>query len=133
MNENAFKNHLLKKTRSRELILEILLSASHPLTVNEINDALKDKKIDLSTIYRTLNSFVENSIIKKEMNSKKEYTFYYEKEDNHILVCKICHKRVVLNGCPYHKVNEKLKKETGFLISDQNTEIYGICPECQKK
>lgn len=132
MNENAFKKSSLKRTKNREIILNLMISTTHPLTVNEVKESLKEYKIDLSTIYRTLNSFAKNNILKRELNSNKEYTFLYEENDYHILVCKICHKRISIKGCPYHSVNEKLRKETGFIISDQNTEIYGICPECQK-
>ncbi|MBQ2070483.1 MAG: transcriptional repressor, partial [Bacilli bacterium] len=54
-------------------------------------------------------------------------------EDNHVLICTKCHKTVKLEGCPYHEVNEAIESQTGFVLQDHNTEIYGICPDCQNK
>lgn len=121
----------LKSTKPRIDILKILEHANNPLTAEEIFSRLNNKDINLSTVYRTLNTFKENNIVKKEVNKKKENIFSLVGEDNHILVCVKCHKKMVLKGCPYHEANEELEKETGFLIQDHNTEIYGVCPDCQ--
>jgi len=124
----------LKNTKNRQLIFECLKNLNKPITAEELYFLLKDKKIDLSTIYRTLNSFYDNGIVKKEVNSSKKNIFMINNnDDSHVLVCKICHKRVPLKGCPYHKVNKNIEKKTGFIVEDQNTEIYGICPDCQKQ
>ena len=81
-----------------------------------------------------MNSFIEAGIVKKEVNEQKENVFLLiRNEENHILVCTACHKKVKLEGCPYHKVNEEIEKKTGFIVQDQNVEIYGLCPECQNK
>lgn len=88
----------------------------------------------LSTVYRTLNTLVGYGVVKKEINRLGEYVFSLEKqEDEHVLVCVSCHKKVLLNGCPYQEANEKLTAKTGYQILDHNTEIYGLCPDCQKK
>ena len=134
MLEETFRNHGLKVTKSRIAIYKALEKKDYPCTAEELSKDIIDEDINLSTIYRTLNSFTERGLVKLEVNERKENVFSLEKdEDKHILVCKCCHKRVPIEGCPYHKVNKKIEKETGFLIEDQNTEIYGLCPDCQKK
>ncbi len=134
MNENLFKNTGLKKTKNRILIYKELEKIDYPITADELYEVLKVENVDLSTIYRTLNSFVETGIVKKEVNEQKENVFLLiRNEENHILVCTACHKKVKLVGCPYHKVNEEIEKKTGFIVQDQNVEIYGLCPECQNK
>ena len=130
---NYLKKAHLKVTKPRKEILYILERASTPLTAEDIYSCLKDKNINLSTVYRTLNTFEEAHIVKKEINHNKENIFSIEGEDSHILVCVKCHKAVKLDDCPYHEANEKLEKETGYHIHDHNTEIYGICPDCQNK
>lgn len=134
MFEEIFRNHGLKVTKSRIAIYKALEKKEYPCTAEELSKDIVDEDINLSTIYRTLNSFTDKGLVKLEVNERKENVFSLEKdEDKHILVCKCCHKRVPIEGCPYHKVNEKIEKETGFLIEDQNTEIYGLCPDCRKK
>ena len=98
--------------------------------------SLKNKDINLSTLHRTLNSFTEVGLVKKEINKDKENIFmlvHDEHEDHHVLVCVKCHKVVPLKGCPYHEANEEIENETGFEIEDHNTEIYGVCPDCKVK
>ncbi len=134
MQSDLLSKHNLKKTPSRIEVLNVLEKAVSPLTAEEVFYMLRKKNVDLSTIYRTLNAFADANIIKKEVNNNKENIFsIIKEEDKHILVCTKCNKRVEIAGCPYHEANEKIEQETGFLINDHTTEIYGICPECQSK
>ena len=134
MEETLLKNRGLKVTSARLRVLSILEKHPLPLRAEDIHSYAKKDGINLSTIYRTLNSFVEAGIVKKEINQDKESIFSLEGEDdNHILICTSCHKSVRLEGCPYHEVNEAIENQTGFLLQDHNTEIYGLCPDCQKK
>jgi len=103
------------------------------MTVEEIHSAMKHSSADISTVYRCLNSFCANGMARKEVNQNKENVFSLaNNKDVHYVVCVKCHKKIILQDCPYHEVNEQLEKETGFVISDHNTEIYGVCPDCQK-
>lgn len=132
MNENAFEKYHLKKTKNRILILSLFEKSNKPLTALDIFNMQKKEKLDLSTIYRTLLTFEKVGLLKKEINEDKENIYSLIQKDTHILVCSKCHKRIPLKGCPFHKVNEEIEKETGFILKDQNVEIYGICKECQK-
>lgn len=134
MSENAFEHFGLKRTKNRELILQSLRKQTHPLTAEELFYTFEKKDINLSTVYRTLNTFEKVGLVHREVNEKKENIYsLIQEEDSHILVCTECHKRIPLEGCPYHEVNEELEKKTGFILRDQNIEIYGVCPDCQKK
>ena len=122
----------LKATPGRLAILRYLSSLESPVSAETLFHALAKEGIDLSTLYRTLNTLVEKGIAKKEVGRRKEnlYSMNDEKE-SHWLVCLRCGTRVALEGCPYHEVNEALERETGFRVLDHNTEIYGICPKCK--
>ncbi len=134
MYEKLLKEHNLKITKTRLIMLSILDKSSCPLSVEEILKHIKNKDVTLSTIYRILNAFEKEGIVKKEINERKENIFSLtQEEDKHVLVCVKCHKMVPISGCPYHEANEEIEKATGFMINDHNTEIYGVCPDCQKK
>ncbi|HBB05787.1 MAG TPA: transcriptional repressor [Firmicutes bacterium] len=133
MLEEQFRIYGLKVTENRLVIYRALEKEEYPCTAEELFKTIKDKNINLSTIYRTLNSFEKAKLVKREINQRKENVFSLQKnEDKHVLVCMKCHKRVPLEGCPFHTVNESIQKKTGFIVEDQNTEIYGLCPDCQK-
>ena len=132
MDEKEFlREHGLKATGTRLEVLRYISSLDAPITAERLHDALKCRGVDLSTVYRSLNSFVGTGICRKEIGPRKENLYSLSREEvQHILVCLRCGKRVPLQGCPYHEVNEAIEEETGFHVLDHNTEIYGICPNC---
>ena len=133
MAESILKDHNLKSTSSRRKVLSILEESDRPLTAEEIYSLFPANEAYLSTVYRCLRSFEREGIVKEETNAQKENVYSLNKgDDTHVLVCVKCHKRVPLKGCPYHEVNERIEKETGFKLEDQNIEIYGICGDCKK-
>ena len=131
---NLLASKGLKVTRSRLNVLRVLSASSFPMTAEAVYEKLNQEGFNLSTVYRTLNTFVESGIAKKEVNVDKENVFSLDsEEDAHVLVCVKCHKKTPLKGCPYHEANEAIEEETGFAILDHSTEIYGVCPDCQKE
>jgi len=123
----------LKATPARIEALRYLHSLDEPITAENLHRALASHGIDLSTLYRTLNSFVSSGIARKEVGRHKENLYSLATEEvQHLLVCLRCGKKVPLEGCPYHEVHERIEEETGFHLLDHSTEIYGICPDCQR-
>lgn len=128
------KAHHLKCTPPRIAVLSILLSSPYPISAEALFGGLEDKSIHLSTVYRTLNTFVEVGLARKEINDDKENVYsLLSEDDNHVLVCIKCHKKTPLPGCPYHEANEAIEAKTGYVLLDHSTEIYGVCPECKGK
>lgn len=124
----------MKKTKTREEILNLFNSSSTPLSAGEIYNQLKDKNITLSTIYRSLDTFtVENMLIKD--TDKNGVAIYMIKKEHHAhyLECKNCHNKVELEYCPYHKINNKISKDFDFQVDEHNVVIYGTCKNCNKK
>lgn len=135
MNEkDILREHGLKVTNARIELYRFLSSTSYPLSAEELYRNLAPHGLDLSTVYRSLNSFVEAGLAKKEVGPHKENLYLLLRDEEcHVLVCLRCGKRVPLHGCPFHEANEAIEEETGFHVLDHNTEIYGICPDCRKK
>ena len=124
----------LKSTKSRNEILSFLQKQNSPVTANLIFEKLMNKKITLSTIYRTLETFSKNGIVKKEiMQNGTAVYFLVPQEHLHILECKKCHNTIKLKYCPYDTANSKIKKETNFQVDEENVVIYGLCQNCNKK
>ena len=125
---------MLKKTRTRENILELFKNSPTPLTANDIYESLKDKNITLSSIYRTLETFSNQDLLIKDTDQKGIAIYTLKKDKHsHYLECKNCHKKTQLDYCPYHKVNHKINAEFDFLVDEHNVVIYGLCKDCNKK
>lgn len=124
----------LKSTKSRNEILALFKKQKSPITANEIFEKLRSKNVTLSTIYRTLETFSRNGILKKEIPQSGTAVYFLAPEEHcHILECKNCHNTIKLKYCPYDKANVKIKKETNFLVDEENVVIYGLCKNCNKK
>lgn len=122
----------LKKTKSREKIISLLEKSLSPVSAEEI--FRKAGGINLSTVYRTLESLYQNGYLNKEVGNDGKAVFSIPKERHrHVLVCTKCHKRIYIDECPYEGANKDVLDKTGFLITNERTEIYGVCQDCRKK
>lgn len=124
---------MLKKTKTRENVIELLENATTPMSANDIFHKLKNDKITLSSIYRTLNTFYkEKMVIRDNIEGTAVYTLL--KEDHyHYLECKVCHNKIKLDYCPYHKANNQIKKQLNFVVDEHNVVLIGTCSNCNKK
>jgi len=122
-------------TKNREKIYNVIKNNNSPITAEEIYEKLKNQKIDLSTIYRALGVFLENSLVDKDLRSdKKCYYSIKEEEHGHYIVCKKCNKSMKLKECPL--VDDIYKKEIdalGFEVTSHSIQIEGICKNCKNK
>ncbi len=124
----------IKSTKSRKLILNIVETASEPITAEEIYKQIEKEKINLSTVYRTLSSLHDLHIINKEID-KDGRALYMMIKDNHkhVLICTKCGMKIYLKECPYTEINKQIEDNTGFKIEDHNIELYGLCSKCKNK
>ncbi len=132
-----FNKFNLSKTKQRERIYNLLKFSERPLSAEDIFELLEkqDFKIDLSTIYRTLNVFEDRSIIRKALEDIDK-SVLYEIEDNHhnhYLLCNICNGLEEINMCPLQDMKNEIEKQKGFIIDYHNLTIRGICKKCYKK
>ena len=126
---------IMKKTKSREQVKQILINAREPLNAQDIFN--RDfTGLTLSTIYRTLIAFEQEGLIKKEVSPitrEATYSWKDDEEHGHILECVKCRKQIRLDYCPFEGVNELIEEKTGFTLDDENHVLYGVCKECNQK
>lgn len=125
----------VKKTKQREKLLRILDGADRPLTAGEIYEIFKEdeEKVWISTVYRTLEIFVEKGLADKIGMLGSDTAFYERKRQrhNHYAVCLRCQKIIPLPGCPMEHMTPFLE-EQGFQVTGHHIEIFGLCKECGK-
>ncbi|MDF2677944.1 MAG: ferric uptake regulator, Fur family [Bacillota bacterium] len=136
MIEEMLKNAGLKKTKQRNLILEIIKSSSKPITAEKIFEIIKSESnnTNLSTIYRTLNILCEKSLLLKIL--KSDGTASYQLNDashKHYITCCACQNSVLIDSCPIKDLSDKIVNETGYIVTGHSIELTGICPKCNKK
>lgn len=135
--ENILKESGLKNTKHRTTILELLKGISQPITAEQIYCELKEKNIsiNLSTVYRTLEALSDKELILKHnvTNENKAVFEYNNNVHKHYLVCMGCKKILSIENCPLHDYEKVLEQKTDFIITGHKLDMYGYCPECQRK
>ncbi len=126
----------LKNTKHRNSILNIIEKNAQPVTAEQIYFALVSQaiSINLSSVYRVLNTLVEKHlIIKSSMAGENKAVFELNRfEHKHYVVCTQCKKIVAVPGCPLEEYENKLRDEIGFDVQGHQLELYGVCRDCQK-
>lgn len=132
--QDILKSKKIKITKARIEILKIVLEQKECLTAEKIFGLCREENINinLSTVYRTLDSFHENDIVDKCLLESGVASYKIHKNTHkHLLECDICHKEVEM-PCPIGQIEELIKSQTGFTLTEHNIEIKGICKECKK-
>lgn len=132
--ERLLKEHGIKPTANRLLVLKALAGSDRPVTMAEIEDRIDS--IDKSGIFRTLTLFRENHLlhliddgcegVRYELCRAKGET----DDDRHVhFHCEVCHRTFCFEEIPVPQV----KYPDGFLTESVNYMAKGICPECAIK
>lgn len=125
----------IKYSRQREAILSLLKASELPLTLVQIRERLQAGgiRVDLSTIYRNLDTMVNKNLIRLTYHMENsQNTYDYNRHDHrHYLICQNCHKITVLESCPLHHYEEEIEDNLHYKILGHQLELYGICPDCQ--
>src|SRR5574344_418901 len=133
MDNKILNNSNLKNTKNRSLILSKLSTSNSSLCAEELYNLL-DKKINMATIYRNLNTLTDKSILTKvTFDDGKIYYKFNNSDHTHYLICNICHSISPITNCPIDIVSKNIEKDTGYKITNHFLELRGICPNCKKE
>lgn len=128
----------IKATNGRKIIYGILEKSEKPLNAEEIFIICKQSydKVDLSTVYRTLELFEGIGLVDRMNLGDDKFSYIMKRDEHkHMLECRICHKEIEID-CPVRQVKEMLKNQTGFTFEDCDAllkdKIEGVCKECSK-
>ena len=122
----------MKNTKQRQAILCLLAQSQGPLTAEDIFQSLRDScpSLALSTVYRNLERFCAEGLVKKESLNDGIIRYTSGREHGHYLVCTECDRRIRLDSCPLSEIEQELARKTGFEIDGHSLTIYGKCPDC---
>lgn len=132
--KQELKEHSLKTTPIRLKILNILENSSMPIDAKTIFDYLSGQKLnaDFTTVFRTINSFVDKGIVRSiDLNEGKRRFEYGLKPEHHHLVCEKCKIIEDISDCNIAKLENEISKKKKFMIKRHALEFFGLCKNCQ--
>ncbi|QWB95669.1 transcriptional repressor [Mycoplasmatota bacterium] len=122
----------MRMTKQRIQILDIFKSYAKPLSAEMIMEKLPDDALNLSTIYRTLETFYDEELISKSTIEHTNYYYLNDHKHHHYMICLSCHKMIEID-CHLHEFEEQVAKAHQFKVTHHDMTLYGYCHECQPK
>ncbi|MEE9154900.1 MAG: Fur family transcriptional regulator [candidate division NC10 bacterium] len=125
-------------TRARSAVLTVLTTHLSPLRVEEIHRGLRDPRINLSSVYRTLRLFEALNVIHRvelgEGAARYELADDY-RDHHHHLVCDGCRRIEDVTACPVEAADltRQIRKRTGFAVRSHVLELFGLCRTCRRE
>jgi Fur family transcriptional regulator, peroxide stress response regulator len=113
----------IKLTEKRKRILHALKDRAGALSAAEVHALVPD--IDLVTVYRNLDLFAKEKLIKRVHLSDTEVTYEYQSEPHHHAICSDC-ERVLHFKAPDAKIIKLLGLE-GFEVDELEVTVRGKC------
>lgn len=132
--KDELNDHKLRFTKQRASILGVLRSHQTPLTIDQIIDKV-DVDMDLSTVYRILDAFVDVNLVNRTVLQEPSSAVYdYNRHfHRHHLICTNCKKITVIRDCPLGSYEQEIEDETGFHVTHHQLELYGLCQKCRQE
>lgn len=112
-----------RRSKKREQILEVLEKAHCALSAADIHKQLP--AIDLTTVYRNLELFVDDGLVKKLDLDAGEAMYEFKEEDHHHAICSDCDKVI-----HFHASDEailKILEIPGFQPESLELTVRGKC------
>jgi Fur family ferric uptake transcriptional regulator len=126
----------LKTTKQRKAILQVLTHAGKPLTAEELYIRLNAEhpNASLSTVYRALESLCAHGVLQSvTLSGDNRMAYVMAGGHLHYIVCSQCKGVAAISQCPLHTLEQSLAEETGYLLQGHRLDLYGLCPDCQRK
>ena len=121
----------MRMTRQREQILSILKKAKEPKSAEMLYALLPENTMNLSTVYRILDTFFEHGIISKSTMNHTSYYYINHQDHHHYLICLGCQKMYEMD-CHLDHIAQRVADAHHFKITHHDMTVYGYCESCQK-
>lgn len=125
----------LRRTKQRDAIIETFLATEDHLTSDELHQlvAAEHPSIGLATVYRTLKLFVEAGVA-SERSFRDGVSRYEVRQPHHDhLICTSCDAILEFENEEIERLQDKVAKSLGFVLTAHRLELYGLCRDCRSK
>ena len=122
-------------TKQKESLLEYIRTLNKDFDAKDIYEGM-NKEVGLTTIYRYLDSLVEEHLLEKDTYNKKVKYRYLEecKCENHFyLKCRKCNRLFHIDCDCLNDLYEEIKNEHNFMIDHRNIVLSGLCSKCSEE
>lgn len=124
----------IKNTQNKALILEVIKKVQSPIAANELHlECSKVLKMDIATIYRTLQQFKEKEVVREFLGNdgiiNYEYVGIKARPHPHFQ-CEKCHEVICLGELGFDDALYFSNMAGHHKVKSINITLGGLCEQC---
>jgi Fe2+ or Zn2+ uptake regulation protein len=126
-------SHNVTATAPRKAILQVLMNAQKPYSIDEIEKKVKGNA-NYVTLYRVLKLFSDKGIVyQTDFREGKAFYEFQGEHHHHHITCIVCGCREHIPQCDESHIRNISQKSKQFkTISNHTLEFFGICTSCDR-
>ena len=127
----------LRSTDQRRLIVETFFKSPNHVSIEELLAQVRsqDPKVGYATVYRTLKLLTECGVAfeRRFGDGLARYELADEASHHDHLICVDCGTIVEFEEERIEALQEAVAEKYGYELRSHKHEMYGVCPDCQRK
>ncbi len=125
----------LKLTRQREDILRVFIGVRKHIALEELHREVRkvNPSVGYATVYRTM-KLLRDAGLAQDRRFGDGHTLYEPKEpqEHHDhLICTVCGSIEEFENESIERLQGRVARQHGFLMTHHKMELYGVCAGCQ--
>ena len=124
-------------TRQRKRIADVIFTTPGHLSVEDIQNLLRQKKASASiaSIYRTLDVLIKSELVVQHRFGQRFKRLEAVREDQHHdhLVCTGCGRVIEFKNDTIEELQVRVAREHDFVTTNHKLDIYGYCTKCKSR
>lgn len=124
-------------TGPRRAVLDVLFATTEPLSIAQIHARLKNRGINLVSVYRTAHILSDLGVLRVADTSTGSQRFELSGEftgHHHHLICQGCGRIEDLEGCLIEDallaLKRRVRRSLRFRVTDHDLQLLGLCRRC---
>ncbi len=127
----------LRSTDQRRLIIETFFKSPNHVSIEELLAVVRieDPRVGYATVYRTLKLLAECGVAfeRRFGDGLTRYELADDTSHHDHLICVECGKITEFEEPKIEVLQESIATKYGYELRSHKHEMYGVCPDCQKK